>query len=120
MNTENQPIEKIVSSGHATVAMLTGVIVGGLVGAGALLLLAPQAGKQTRAELQEGVEHLREQTTEKVKDTVAQVKSKASQLKVEAQAKAGDIQHQGQGLLVRQLDREIGRASCRERVYSSV
>ena len=104
MNTENQPIEKIESHGHA-LAMLTGVIVGGLVGAGTILLMAPQAGKQTRAELQQGVEHLREQTTEKVKDTVTQVKSKADQIKVDMQIKVGDLQHQGQDFLIRQLDR---------------
>ena len=119
MNTENQPIEKIASSGHATVAMLIGVIVGGLVGAGALLLLAPQAGKQTRAELQQGVEHLREQTSEKVKDTFTQVKSKADQLKVEMQTKAGDLQHQGQELLTRQLDRVSHAAEAGKKVLQN-
>jgi gas vesicle protein len=104
MNTEKQQIKKSASHGSAA-AMLAGVVVGGLAGASAILLLAPQPGEQTRAELQEGVEHLREQTTEKVKDTVTQVKSKADQIKVDLQTKAGDLQHQGQDLLVRQLDR---------------
>ncbi len=104
MNTENQLIEKKESHGQA-LTLFTGMIVGGLVGAATILLMAPQAGKKTRAELQQGVEHLRDQTSEKMKETLTQVKSRANQIKVEMQIKAGDLQHQGQDLIVKQLDR---------------
>ncbi len=104
MNTENQLIEQKESRAQA-LTLFTGLLVGGLVGAGTILLMAPQAGSKTRAELQEGVEHLREQTSEKMKDTFTQVKSKANQIKVDMQIKAGDLQHQGQDLIVKQLDR---------------
>jgi gas vesicle protein len=102
MKTENH--ERNASSNYAK-SVLAGLVVGGLVGAGTILLLAPQPGEQTRAELKEGVSDLRHRTTEAVNDTISQVKSKAGQVKAEVQNKAQDLQHQGQELLVKQLDR---------------
>jgi gas vesicle protein len=84
---------------------LTGLVVGGLVGAGTMLLFAPQAGERTRAEVKDGATHLRDRTTEVVKDKVTQAKSKASQIKADVQIKAEDLQHQGKDLLAKQLDR---------------
>jgi gas vesicle protein len=104
MNTKNQEYEYVEQPSHAR-SLLTGLVIGGLVGAGTMLLLAPQRGAQTRAEVREGAVHLRDRTTEAVKDKVTQIKSKANQIKEEAQIKAEDLQHQGQDLLVRQLDR---------------
>jgi len=104
MNTENQEMEYQEKPSRAK-SVLTGLVIGGLVGAGTILLLAPQPGAKTRAELKEGALGLRDRTTETVKDTITQVKSKANQIKAEVQIKAQDIQHQGQDLLVRQLDR---------------
>ena len=43
--------------------MLIGLLVGGLAGAGAMLLLAPQSGEQTRTEIREKSLQLRDQTT---------------------------------------------------------
>jgi soluble cytochrome b562 len=51
-----------------------------------------------------------------VKDTITQVKSKANQIKAEVQIKAHDIQHQGQDLLVRQLDRVSHAAEAGKKV----
>lgn len=103
MNTKNQEFEHTESSPAKSV--LAGLVIGGLVGAGTMLLLAPQPGEKTRAELKGGVLKLRNRTEETVKDTVTQVKSKANQIKAEVQIKAKDLQHQGQDLLVKQLDR---------------
>ena len=55
-------------------------------------------------KLQEGAMKLRDLTTTTVKDTLTQVKTKANQLKVEMQVKAQDLGHQGQELLVKQLE----------------
>ena len=104
MNTESQEMVRVEQTGHAKF-VLTGLVLGGLVGAGTMLLLAPQPGKKTRAKLKEGALELRDRTAETVKDTVTQVKNKANQIKAEVQIKARDIQHQGQDLLVKQLDR---------------
>jgi gas vesicle protein len=104
MNTKDQELEYTEQPGHAR-SLLTGLVVGSLVGAGTMLLLAPQAGSRTRAEVRAGAMNLRDQTSEAVKEKVTQVKSKANQIKVDMQIKAEDLQHQGQDLLVRQLDR---------------
>ena len=103
MNTKTQEIQDKEQPDH-TLSVLTGLVIGGLVGAGTMLLLAPQPGEKTRAELKEGVSELRNRTAETVNDTLTQVKTKANQVKAEVQIKAQDLQHQGQDLLVRQLD----------------
>jgi len=104
MDTKSQELEYTEQPSHVK-STLAGLIIGGLVGAGTILLFAPQPGEKTRAELKEGVLELRDRTTETVKDTITQVKSKADQIKAEVQVKAQDIQHQGKDLLVKQLDR---------------
>ena len=88
-----------------TKSVLAGFVIGGLVGAGAALLFAPQPGEKTRTELQHGALELRDRTQETVKETITQAKSKANQIKQEVQIKAGEIQHQGKDLLAKQLDR---------------
>jgi gas vesicle protein len=69
-----------------------------------MLLMAPQTGEKTRAELQVGALELRDRTATTMKDTMTQVKSKASRIKADVQIKAQDLGHQGQDLLVRQLE----------------
>ena len=75
-----------------TKSVLAGLVIGGLVGAGAALLFAPQAGEKTRTELQQGALELRDRTQETVKETITQAKSKANQIKADVQIKAGEIQ----------------------------
>ena len=107
MTTENQELEHTEHAeqpNHAK-SILAGLVVGGLVGAVTTLLLAPQTGTKTRMEIQQGATHLRDQASATAKDTLTQVKSKANQIKVDMQIKVGDLQHQGQDLLVRQLNR---------------
>ena len=87
-----------------TLSVLLGLVVGGLIGAGTMLLFAPQPGKKTRAELQTNALELRDRTATTVKDTVTQVKSKANQIKADVQIKAQDLGHQGQNLLIKQLE----------------
>lgn len=68
-----------------TKSVLAGLVIGGLVGAGAALLFAPQAGEKTRSELQHGALELRDRTQETVKETITQAKSKANQIKADVQ-----------------------------------
>ena len=103
MDTKNQEFQLVEQSGHTT-TFLTGLVVGSLVGAVTMLLMAPQAGEKTRIKLQEGAAELRNRTATTMKDTMTQVKSKANQIKADVQIKAQDLGHQGQDLLVKQLD----------------
>ena len=109
MNTKNQEMEYTNQAGHGK-SLLTGLVIGGLVGAGTILLLAPQSGERTRAELQQGVEQLRVRTSETVNDKVTQVKSKANQIKDEVGTKAEELQSQGKNIIAKQLDRIVQAA----------
>ncbi|MBE7532777.1 MAG: YtxH domain-containing protein [Ardenticatenaceae bacterium] len=59
----------------AGLVFLAGLLFGGLVGAGVMLLLAPQSGKKTRRQIWRKGRDLREQATDAVEDTVAQVRA---------------------------------------------
>jgi gas vesicle protein len=85
--------------------VLTGIIVGGIIGATAMLFLAPRSGEEMRAEVRDKAADLRERTTGTVKDTMSQVASKASHLKGGVKGRAQDIKHTGQDMLVEKLDR---------------
>ena len=82
---------------------LTGVLLGGVAGAVTALLFAPQSGQETRQQIHQKAAELRDQTTSTVENTVAQVQSKASQLKADLDEKATNLKQQGQDALVEQL-----------------
>ena len=63
-----------------TLNLLAGMLIGGLVGAVAMLLLAPQSGKDTRKQIQEKGIELRDRTTEMVDDTMAKVRMNANKI----------------------------------------
>ena len=81
-----------------------GLLLGGLVGAGAMLLLAPQSGKRTRAQIQkEGLE-LRDQVTETVGDAAAQARGKARRITAGVQRQTRELQQRGQDMLDEQKE----------------
>jgi gas vesicle protein len=77
--------------------VLAGILIGGLAGAVAALLMAPQSGEATRKQIQDKSIELRGRTTELVENTVAQVRTKANQLSV-------GLKDRGQEIAVKQLD----------------
>jgi len=119
MNTNNQEFENKQEKSGSILSLFTGLVIGGLVGAGTMLLMAPQPGEKTRAELKDGVSDLRNRTTETVNDTLTQVKSKANQIKAEVQVKAKDLGQQGQDLLVKQLDHVSQAAEAGKKALQS-
>ena len=60
--------------------LLIGLLIGGLTGAVAMLLLAPQSGKRTRAKLYRQGAEWREQAADTVGDAVASARDKAHQI----------------------------------------
>jgi gas vesicle protein len=56
-------------------SFLAGILIGGLVGAAAALLLAPQSGEETRAQIKEKSIEIRD----RAETTLEDAKSKASQ-----------------------------------------
>jgi gas vesicle protein len=97
---------------NATSSAVAGLLIGGLAGAGAALLLAPQSGKETREQIQQKTIELRDRTAETVEDAVTQVKSKTHQITTNLHGKAEELQHQGQEMIVEQLDRVSAAAEA--------
>ncbi len=96
-----EPMEATSTAKH----LLTGVLVGGLIGATTMWLFAPRSGEETRNDLLDKASDLRDRTSETVKDTVSQVKSKAGSLRGDVKGKADELKSTGQDLLVEQLER---------------
>jgi gas vesicle protein len=86
-------------------AFLSGFVVGGLVGAVAALLLAPQSGEDTRTMIRDKSIELKTQ----VEDTAAEVRTKAEHLAQDAKSRAEDLQRRGQVLLDEQKARLGGK-----------
>jgi len=103
-NYQYDPMQ-VEQMGNGARHVLTGIIVGGVIGATAMLFLAPRSGEEMRSEVRDKAVDLRDRTTETVKDRVSQVVSKAGHLKGSAKGKAQDIKHIGQDMLVEKLDR---------------
>jgi gas vesicle protein len=78
---------------------LAGLLVGGLAGAGAMLLLAPQSGKKTRAQIRQNSIELRDQTVKTVEGGVAQARGKARQITDDVREQTGELQQRGQDML---------------------
>lgn len=89
------------SRGHLgiTNGFLAGVLLGSLTGAGAMLLLAPQSGKRTRARLQQQSIELRDQATEGWGEAVAQIGATAREITYSISDKAVELQQRGQDML---------------------
>ena len=98
-------IEEYVYAKNGPKNFLLGLLIGGLTGAAAMVLLAPQSGKRTRAKIQNRTIQLRDRTTTNIKKAVAQVRSETDKITSEVQEKAGELKQLGQDKLVKQLDR---------------
>lgn len=83
---------------------VAGLVLGGLSGAGAMLLLAPQSGKKTRAQIKQKGNALRKQTVKSVEGAVAEVRNKAHQINADVHEQVGDLQQRGQEVVDEQRD----------------
>jgi gas vesicle protein len=109
-----------LSSFLAGLVLLAGLLLGGLIGAGVALLLAPQSGHKTRRQIRRKGRDLREQTTDAITDTiedgVAQVRSKAQQVTSSIQEQTEALQQRGQDVVDKGKERfvavvEAGKAA---------
>ncbi len=85
--------------------VLFGMLIGGLAGALTMLLLAPQSGEDTRSQIQEKGIELRDRTSDMVENAMAQVRLDRNKFAISGREKAKELLHQGQDLVVEQLDR---------------
>ena len=91
-------------SGNAG-GFLAGMVIGGLAGAGTMLLLAPQSGRRTRAEIQQKGLELRDQTVENFGNRVADARVQARRMSAPARKQVKELQHRGQEFIEEQRDR---------------
>jgi gas vesicle protein len=101
---ENQSQER-QHNGNNAIPFLAGMLVGGLAGAAVMLLLAPQSGKETRAQIQHKSIELREQATETVEEAAAQVRQMAQQFTGDVREKAEGLQQRAQDMFEEQRER---------------
>lgn len=112
------------TDGHSTNetsggSLLAGFLIGSLVGAASMLLLAPQAGSRTREEIRAGAMDIRDHTTDSVKDAVSQVRARAQGLASDMGDKVNDLQNQGKDIAIDQLDRVSKAAQAGKRAVES-
>jgi len=87
-----------------TKSVLLGLLFGGLTGAIAMLLFAPQSGKRTRTQIyQEGIE-LRDRTTTEIEKAAEQVRSETERITTEVRERVGELKQLGQKKLAEEMD----------------
>jgi gas vesicle protein len=116
MKTHKQDLEQTT---HAAKPILSGFLVGSVIGAATALLFAPRSGEETRAGIRDKAVELRDQATETVKDTVSQAKSKVSDVKDNVRDKVEGLKQRGKYTVNQQLDRvseaaETGKKKVQE------
>ena len=120
MNNYDYEYGQVQEMNDATKHILTGIVVGGLIGATAMLLLSPRSGEEIRAEIKDKAMDLRDRTTESVKETVSQVTSKAGHLKGGLKDRSQDLKHRGQDVLIEQLDRVSEAVEAAKKVLQEI
>lgn len=88
---------------------LAGLLMGGLGGATAMLLLAPQSGKKTRAKIQRKTTKVHDQVVKGVEKATAQVRAKAREVTHDVQKQADGLQQRGQDAIDEQRD-QLGQS----------
>ena len=101
------PIIEHESEVHHPMGFITGLLLGSLAGAVAILLVAPQSGEKTRAKILNKSKELRNQTVEAVEDAMTQARTKAHQFTADVRDKADELQQRGQDVLDEQKERFI-------------
>src|SRR6185436_19144716 len=100
MTNKNQELEH----NNNILGVLVGTVIGALAGAVTMLLLAPQSGKRTRAQIQHKGIELRDRATEIVEDAVAQARLDGNKIARDGRRKATELLQQGQNLVAEQVE----------------
>lgn len=92
------------SEANHPMGFIRGLLLGGLAGAVAILLVAPQSGEKTRAKIVNKSTELRDQTVGTVEDAMTQARAKTHQITADVRDKAEKLQQRGQEVLAEQKE----------------
>ena len=84
---------------HRLPVFAVGLLVGGLIGAAAMLLLAPRSGKKTRSQIQKQGTNIGQEAVENMEDVVTDAGGMAHDLADSVQNGIGELQHHAKDLL---------------------
>ena len=98
------------SAPRSGMSVFTGMLIGGLVGAGVALLMAPRSGEETRAEIRNKAIEYRDRTLDAVNETISQGRSRVGELKEDVLGTAEDLKRRGKQTTAQQLD-NVARAA---------
>jgi len=102
MDNDNQGLQY---HNNNLLIVLAGLLIGGLAGAVAMLLLAPQSGEDTRTQIQAKGSQLRDRTTGMMDDATAQMRSNVNKITAGGREKIKELRQHGQELAAEQLGR---------------
>lgn len=105
-NSEYDRDENYTTNGREAGGFLTGLLMGGLIGATAGLLLAPKTGQELRAQIRNKSVEVRDQVTQTAEDArqrtemlVEDTKTKAESLVEKTKSQAEDLQRRSKELV---------------------
>ncbi len=93
------------NNAQTALGFLAGVLIGGVTGAVTMLLMAPQSGKRTRAQIQRKSVELRDQATDQIEETMEQARVSGRRLSASVHKQAEDLQERGQAAFDEQKER---------------
>jgi gas vesicle protein len=105
-------------AGHGLSKLLTGLLIGALIGGTLMLFLAPASGKKTMARLRKKTMRLADHTRETVDDRVNDARHRFKKATSGVRKQAKSMSHRGQDLLEAQKERvaeavAVGRSRMR-------
>jgi gas vesicle protein len=86
-------------------ALFTGILVGGLASAIAVILFAPQSGKETQKQIEEKATEWFNQSKDLYTDTVTQIRNNAENITLEGREKLAELTDRGREIAMEQMDR---------------
>lgn len=81
-----------------------GLVLGGVIGSAAMLMLASQSGKKTRTQVKESSIELRDQVSRAVQDTVALARGKAHDISKAVREETEELERRGRDALKEQKE----------------
>lgn len=87
--------------GHTIRGFLAGVLVGGLAGAGAMLLMAPQSGQRTRVQIRRKGMDLRDQAVNSMQGAMDQARATSQEITANVHEQADKLQLEAEKMQMR-------------------